>query len=323
MDRTPQISVLVPCYNVEQYLRQCLDSISAQTFEDMEILCLNDGSTDSTPAIIREYADKDARFIMVDKSNSGYGATMNVGLEKARGKYIAIVESDDYIEPTMMEVLYREAEENRLDLVRCFYTIRNEVKGADKVVEYPFAELYDKVFCPLDEQRVFLIAPSIWVGLYNREFLDVNGIRFLETPGASYQDTSFAFKVYACAKRIKFVPKALHNYRINSNSSVTSPGKLFYVCTEDEEIRRFAKEKDVYEELKEVLSLRAYGSYKWNYNRLSSRSLKRQFIKRWAKDVSVQFKEGAITRRYFSKSRIFRLKVMSKCSLVYYFTRKF
>lgn len=323
MNKAPQISVLVPCYNVEQYLRQCLDSILAQTFKDMEILCLNDGSTDSTPAIIQEYTEKDARFILVDKANSGYGASMNVGLSKARGKYVAVVESDDYIEPTMMEVLYNEAEKDGLDLVRCFYTIRNEVKGVDKVVDYPFSEMYGKVFNPLDEKRVFLIAPSIWVGLYNRDFLNDNGIRFLETPGASFQDTSFAFKVYASAKKIKFVPKTLHNYRINSNSSVSSLGKLFYVCTEDEEIRKYAKEKGVYDELKEVLALRAYGSYKWNYNRISSRSLKRQFIKRWAKDVDALFKEGAITRRYFSKSRIFRLRVMSKCSLVYYFTRKF
>ena len=323
MNRTPKISVLVPCYNVERYLRQCLDSISAQTFNDMEILCLNDGSTDGTPAIIQEYADKDDRFILINKPNSGYGATMNVGLNTAKGKYIAIVESDDYIEPTMMEVLYNAVEENQLDLARCFYTVRDEVKGVDYVVDYPFSNMYNKTFCPLDEQEVFLIAPSIWVGLYNREFLNANNIRFLETPGASYQDTSFAFKVYASAKRIMFIPEALHNYRINTNSSVTSPGKLFFVCTEDEEIRRYAREKGVYEELKETLSLRAYGSYKWNYNRLSTKTLKRQFIKRWAKDLRAQFKEGAITRRYFSKSRIFRLRVLSICSIVYYFTRKF
>ena len=138
MNRTPKISVLVPCYNVERYLRQCLDSISAQTFNDMEILCLNDGSTDGTPAIIQEYADKDDRFILINKPNSGYGATMNVGLNTAKGKYIAIVESDDYIEPTMMEVLYNAVEENQLDLARCFYTVRDEVKGVDYVVDYPF-----------------------------------------------------------------------------------------------------------------------------------------------------------------------------------------
>ncbi len=323
MKRSPKISVLVPCYNVEKYLCQCLDSILAQTFPDMEIICLNDGSTDGTLSIIKEYAQKDNRIVVVDKANSGYGATMNVGLNRAQGEYVAIIESDDYIEPKMMETLFEEAQKDHLDLVRCLYTIHNELTGLDEVVSYPYSDLCGKIFCPIKEQRAFLIPPSIWVGLYNRKFLNNNEIRFLETPGASYQDTSFAFKVYASAKRVKIIPEALHNYRINSNSSVTSSGKLFYVCTEDEEIRRYAKEKGLYEDLKETLAFRTWGSYKWNYNRLGTRSLKRQFIKRWAKDVKTQFKEGAITRRYFSKSRIFRLKVMTRCSLVYYFTHKF
>lgn len=323
MNKNPGISVLVPCYNVEKYLRQCLDSILAQTFTDMEVICLNDGSTDSTLKIIEEYAATDSRIKIVDKANSGYGATMNVGLDKAAGKYISIIESDDYIEPTMLETLYNEAEKDNLDLTRCLYIERNEVKGKDRVVHYPFADRYGKTFRPLDEHRVFLIAPSIWVGLYNRDFLNTNGIRFLETPGASYQDTSFAFKVYASAERIKFIPEVLHNYRINTNSSVSSPGKLFFVCTEDAEVRRYAKEKGVYEELKELLAIRAYGSYRWNYNRLSSYKLKHEFIKRWSRDVEEMFNDGAITRRYFSKSRIFRLKMMTRCPWIYYFTRKF
>lgn len=324
MTKEPKISVLVPCYNVEKYLNQCIDSILAQTFTDMEIICLNDGSTDRTPEILNDYAARDSRVIVVNKPNSGYGATMNVGLDKARGKYIAIVESDDYIEKNMMEALHDAAEKDGLDLVRCLYIERNEVTGVDRVVnDSPKLYELDKVFNPREQEQIFFIAPSIWAALYRSSFLKESGIRFLETPGASFQDTSFAFKVYAKAGKMKVLPEVLHNYRINSNSSVTSPGKIFFVCEEDAEIHRYAREHGVYDQLKEIMGLRAYGSYKWNYNRLGPYSLKRQFARRWSKDVKQMLADGEITRRFFSKSRIFRLKVLACCPWVYGLTRKF
>ena len=89
----PAVSVLIPCYNVEKYLRQCLDSVVNQTLKDMEILCINDGSTDSTPAVIKEYAAKDSRIRVIDKPNSGYGDSMNRALDAATGEYVGIVES--------------------------------------------------------------------------------------------------------------------------------------------------------------------------------------------------------------------------------------
>lgn len=320
----PKISVLVPCCNVEKYLHQCIDSILNQTFKEMEIICLNDGSTDGTLDILNDYASKDSRIIVVDKPNSGYGATMNMGLDMARGKYVGIIESDDYIEPEMFEALYNEAENGGLDVVRCLYMRRNEVTGVDSLVdESPFLYELDKVFNPMEHKNVFFIAPSIWAALYNRDFLVRSDIRFLETPGASYQDTSFNFKVLAKSKTIKVLSKVLHNYRINSNSSVSSLGKLYCVCDEDAEIHRYAREHGVYDELKEIIGLRNYGSYKWNYNRLSNYSLKRQFAKRWSKDVRQMLKDGEITRKYFSKSRIVRLWILAYCPWVYSFTRKF
>lgn len=320
----PKISVLVPCCNVEKYLHQCIDSIVNQTFKDLEIICLNDGSTDGTLDILNDYASKDSRIIVVDKPNSGYGATMNMGLDMARGKYVGIIESDDYIEPEMFEILYNEAENNELDVVRCLYMERNEVTGIDKVADCsPNLYELDKIFTPIEQEKIFFMAPSIWAVLYNRDFLIRGDIRFLETPGASYQDTSFAFKVYANVKRMKVVSKVLHNYRINSNSSVSSLKKLFYVCDEDAEIRRYAREHGFYDRLKEIMGLRAYGASKWNYNRLSNYSLKRQFAKRWSKDVRQMLKDGEITRKYFSKSRIVRLWILAYCPWVYSFTRKF
>ena len=132
MNDKPVISVLVPCYNVEKYLHQCIDSIIGQTYTDLEIICLNDGSTDSTLDILKEYQIRDKRIVVVDKPNSGYGATMNIGLRMAKGKYIGIVESDDYIEPEMYEILCKEAEKENLDITKCSYIERNEVTHKDK-----------------------------------------------------------------------------------------------------------------------------------------------------------------------------------------------
>ena len=94
----PKVSVLVPIYNVEEYLDECLTSIAVQTLKDIEIICINDGSTDNSPRILQKYAKKYSNFIVINKKNSGYGDSMNRGLEKASGEYIGIVESDDFIE---------------------------------------------------------------------------------------------------------------------------------------------------------------------------------------------------------------------------------
>ena len=116
--QAPQITVLVPVYNVERYLRECLDSIRAQTFVDFEAICINDGSTDTSRDIIQEYLDTDARFRVIDKPNSGYGASMNMGLAAARGSYIAILESDDLYMPTALEVLHDAAVEHDAQVVK-------------------------------------------------------------------------------------------------------------------------------------------------------------------------------------------------------------
>lgn len=323
MKDQPAISVLVPCYNVEKYIRECLDSIVSQTLTDLEIICLNDGSKDGTLKILEEYGKRDRRIVIIDKENSGYGATMNIGLEKATGKYIGIVESDDYIESGMMETLFKAAETNNLDYARCLYREFNELKHSEKIVDGRKDGAFecDKVFSPMDCKSIFFITPSIWAGIYRRDFLNDNGIRFLETPGASYQDASFAFKTYACARRMMVVPEILHNYRINGNSSVSSPGKVYCVCDEENEIRRFAKERGISEELKGVMALRAFASYKWNYKRLSF-PLKRQFIKKWSEEAKAMFERGEVTREYFSKSRIRRLHLVAYAPWIYYFSNQ-
>ena len=117
----PAVSVLVPIYNVERYLRQCLESLRDQTLADIEVICINDGSTDGSRDIIEEFLS-DPRFRVIDKPNSGYGASMNRGLDEARGRYLAILESDDFLDAPALERLLALAEDNDAQLVKAdFY----------------------------------------------------------------------------------------------------------------------------------------------------------------------------------------------------------
>ena len=113
-----KVSVLVPVYNVKEYLRQCLDSLAAQTLDGIEFICIDDGSTDGCSEILDAYAEKDERFRVIHKENSGYGASMNVGLRAARGEYIGIVESDDFADAEMFAALYDVAKLQDAEVVR-------------------------------------------------------------------------------------------------------------------------------------------------------------------------------------------------------------
>lgn len=193
-----KVSVLVPCYNVESFLPQCLDSILGQTLKDLEVICINDGSKDSTLDILKDYAKKDPRLKVLNKENTGYGDSMNRGLDWACGEYVGIVESDDFIDADMFESLYSVATEKDLDLARCgYYYYEN---GTDTPQIYPFVPK-NKVFSPLENTAPFYQSPSIWANIYKNSWLKNNKIRFLPTPGASYQDTSFTFKCYFECRR--------------------------------------------------------------------------------------------------------------------------
>ena len=278
----PKVSILVPCCNVEKFVYQCLDSIRNQTLNDIEVLCINDGSTDGTLNILRQFAETDSRFFVIDKSNSGYGDSMNLGLDRCTGKYIGIVESDDFIEPTMFERLLAVAEENDLDIARTGYFFYTD--GVDVPEYYDFVKK-NVVLNPLEEFSVFFQPPSIWASLYRHEMIKKNHIRFLPTPGASYQDTSFAFKCYFKCRRFMMLNTALLHYRQHAGGSVKSGGKVFCVCDEWDEILRFVKlDREGFNKVRGFIAEVREGTYLWNYMRLTGKN-QREFLDRWSKDL--------------------------------------
>ena len=304
---TPKVSILVPCYNVEKYLTQCLDSIVNQTLKDIEIIVINDGSTDSTLDIIKSYAKKDKRIKIIDKPNEGYGKSMNRGLDAASGEYIGIVESDDWVDADMFQDLVKIADENNADIVKSnFYTYTTE-KGDEFCKSFPtYAE--NRILKPIDNKSVFFIQPSIWSAIYKRDFLIKNKIRFLESPGASYQDTGFAFKVWAMAKRAFLTDKAYLHYRCdNVNSSVKSSGKIFCVCDEYDEIERFLiKNKLFNKSMQNLLVNMKFNTYMWNINRLTD-DAKQEFLTRFIPEFREYVINKNITNKYMDNKTWLKL----------------
>jgi len=299
--KNPSVSILVPVYNVEKYLEECIDSIINQTLRNIEIICINDGSTDGSTEILERYAKKDKRVKIISKKNTGYGNSMNMGIDAATGEYIGIVESDDFAELNMFETLYKEARENDLDVARCnFYyyktSDKSDVKSKQAWVPH------NKVYAPADEHIVFHQQPSIWANIYKTSFIKDNGIRFLETPGASYQDTAFSFKVYSLAERFKMIDAALIHYRTDNtaSSSIQATTKVYCVCDEYREIWRFVREKGLYEKYRYLIPNLQYKGYKWNYNRLAA-PYNEEFMKVWCEEFAEIFERGNISDKVFPK----------------------
>lgn len=300
-----KVSILVPICNVEKYLAECLDSLVNQTLKEIEIICINDGSTDHSLDIIKKYAKNDKRIVVIDKKNSGYGDSMNKGLEKAAGEYIGIVESDDFADEDMFEVFYDTAVKHKADVVKSnFYEYFGD-KQQDRGTSNLFLpDEVGKVINPAKNRHIFYQQPSIWSALYNNDFLKENDIKFLPSPGASYQDAGFNFKVWASAKRAYFIERAFLHYRQdNTNSSVKSSGKVYCVKDEYDEVEHFLIERKKMKEYGSTLAMMRFSSYIWNMHRLT-RKAALEFAETVTKDYQRIKQEGYLNKEELKKADI-------------------
>lgn len=309
----PKVSVLVPICNVERYLEECLDSLAAQSFTDFEVLCINDGSTDGSRAIIQSYMDADERFRVIDKPNSGYGASMNMGLANAIGEYIAILESDDFFEPNALELLVDAAERNQSDVVKAdFYLYWSTPQERDELFRIVDEQEVGRTMRPIDDLAIFFRKPSIWSALYRSSFLRDNGIDFLETPGASYQDAGFNFKVWASAARATFIADPILHYRQdNEKSSVNSSAKVYCVCDEYASMASFVNDRlEGDPRLMGILECMKFDSYMWNYDRLSG-DLRGDFIVRASSEFADDLDKGLVDFRLFDPWTAAELRLLA------------
>ena len=311
----PTVSILVPICNVEKYLAQCLDSLVNQTLREIEVVCINDGSTDNSLAIIKKYAAKDNRIVIIDKPNSGYGDSMNRGLDIAKGEYIGIVESDDFVDTDMFEKLYQLTYNGTVDIVRSNYYRYWDSKGDAEFFEAEIQQ-YNKVINLFDEQGLLLIPPAIWSAIYRKDFLIENSIRFLSTPGASYQDTSFFIKTLCKAQKLVYTKdKFLHYRQDNASSSVKqcSLQKAKYVHTELLECDKFIqKEQKRYEEIISFYNKKKLKTLFWNLYRVDN---KKGYLELMRKDCLDILKDGIYEKQYLSATEKIILKKLKSNSL--------
>lgn len=221
-----KVSVIVAVYNSERYLRQCLDSIAAQTLREIEIICVNDGSTDGSLSILEEYANKDRRFRIFTKENEGLGgaSARNYGLERARGEYVSILDSDDFFEPDMLEKAAGKADRTRADIVIFGSYSYDGQTGRTAVVPYildcgavPDKEVFSRGDCP---ESLFQITVGMaWNKLYRRQFLEKHRLRFQKIQFTD--DAYFTYAGMALAERITVIPECFCHYRIHGGASQT------------------------------------------------------------------------------------------------------
>ena len=301
-----KVSIIVPTYNVEQYLAECMDSITGQTLSDLEIICVNDGSTDGSLNILKKYAAADDRIIIIDKKNEGYGCAMNDGLDRASGEYVGIVEPDDYVDLHMYEDLYRIAKEKDLDIIKAdFYRFVCNKKG-EVLKSYDALSKdgsgYNEVINPKENDKIFSYVLNTWSGIYRRSFIEKYHIRHNVSPGASFQDNGFWFQTFCLAERVYFVNKPYYmNRRDNPNSSVKSREKVY--CMNEE--YRFIYEQFLnrYPDLKKrfiyVYSMQRFRNYFWTYSRIDRR-FRKEYLERMSDELKEAEEKKELNREYFT-----------------------
>ncbi len=312
----PKVSVVVPIYGVEKYLHQCVDSILAQTLKDIEIILVDDGSPDRCPEIVDEYAKKDNRIVAVHQPNGGYGKACNHGIRLARGEYIGLVESDDWIEPDMYEKLYNQITKFDADVcIASFYEYKSDSTFPDGSHNKKFMETIDntdnkKLFSILEHPFLYTVHESVWSKLYKSEL--IKNIKFSEQKNASYQDGPFITEVFCKTDRLIAVHDFLYHYRVdNPTSSATNlrrDARLMTILDQREIARDILKKYNKYDILKEEFyhqSLKA----PFRFYRQINPKLKKEFYNKFVyfvrdlkDDKNYQFKYLTNNKKHFIKS---------------------
>lgn len=227
MDSIIKVSIVIPVYNVEKYLEECIESAIKQSLSDIEIICINDGSTDSSLDILKKYEEKYSNIIVTNQENKGLSASRNVGIRKARGKYIYFLDSDDFIDTKSIEVCYKECEKYNLDMVTfdaiCFldknYSGKNLNENYDRQNLLPQYPVNGEEFYVISNKSGGYRAP-VWLNFYNTEFIRKNNLFFIE--GIYHEDEIHTCACLLKAKRVKYINKKFFNRRIRNNSIMTS-----------------------------------------------------------------------------------------------------
>ena len=241
-----KISVILPSLNVREYIEECIESVINQTLKDIEIICVDSGSEDGTLEILNKYAETDSRVKVIHSDIKSYGHQMNLGINEAKGEYIGIVETDDFIDKEMFETLYDLTNNASTDVSKVnfyhFYDI-DPIEPEFKA-DVSKKDLSEDEFTVYDDANILNGHPSIWAAIYKKSFLIKNKIEFIEAPGGGWVDNPFLFKTMLLAKSITYKDEPFYYYReLNPHSSTNNMDDLTLP------MRRMMNNLDVIEEL--------------------------------------------------------------------------
>lgn len=220
----PKVSIIIPIYNMESCLEDCLTSLVNQSLKDIEIICVNDGSTDKSLEILNGFATKDKRFIIIDQENTGQGIARNNALKLVKGEYIGFMDHDDWTEPTMFETLYNTAIKFDCDLVEESFIINNEPRHYTKKQKNKLKLPVGKPFTA-EYKKKYIFSPklAVWNKLYKTDFIKSNHIEFMSTRIG--EDLIFTILSRALAKRIVYIDNADYHYKIQNKYNIPKDNK--------------------------------------------------------------------------------------------------
>lgn len=318
----PIVSVIMPSLNVAPYIRECMESVVNQTLKKIEIICVDAGSTDGTLEVLEEYAARDQRITIIHSDKKSYGYQMNIGIAAAIGKYIGIVETDDYILPQMYEELCGIADESNVEVLRAdCYRFTGNVDSRSRMYQKMACrdDLYDVVIDPKMTLDVFKGNSQSQTGIYRTSFLREKHIRYRETPGASFQDIGFKLQTISKATRYMFCRRGFYMYRYdNPNSSVKNKKKVFATAEEHDWCRERLHDSPFEKHFAKGYALARFQSYEFTLTRIAP-EFRLEFLQRYAEDFRKIDTAGELDKSLYTRGQWEKIHEIMECpEYIYY-----
>lgn len=334
----PKISIVLPVYNVEKYLPECIESLVNQTLNDLEFIFIDDGSTDNSLQIIQDYAKNDSRFVIISQKNQGPGIARNMGLKLAKGEYVTCLDPDDWFEFNAMELLYKKLKQTNAEVLQFDWICRydNAYASAHKSIGYSTFKDRLKKHCGIDisendffdwrkhKNKFFNFSGGTWGRIYSSKFIIENNIRFSEIPIG--EDRLFGVMTLYYSPKIYYLNEYLYNYRIRGNSLCRRQSEKYFYCPFVcyDEIEEFLKSKGCFDDLEEQFNAQKVGFFKMIYYLLPQSKRKEYKIlckKRLSKDMFkkvFRLKESFI-KNIFSVENVYRYNGLYKQIVIFGF----
>ena len=295
-----KVSIIVPIYNSEKYLINCLDSLVNQTLDNIEIILINDGSTDDSKNFIKKYTKKYCNIEYFDKKNEGIGVSRNFGIEKSKGKYIAFVDSDDYVSINFAKNMYDFCENNNLDMAVCDYYRINEITHEKDIFEIEDFEITD---LESNKALIYKLNHSPWNKLYKRELFLKNNIYF--PTDLKYEDAAVVIPLLKYASKIGKFNEPLNYYIIHNNSETTVMDKRVFDIFKILDIVNNYYKDSKYKKYLEYLIVQKITTYTIQQRYQKNGKLRNKFINEAFKYLNIKYPKWR-NSKYFDDRNIFK-----------------